>query len=110
VIDATGAPNLMGQSIQYARHGGTVLLFGVPPSGSILEMDAFMIFRKGLKILSSFTSLRNSIQAVDLLNKGKIQVSPLISHRLPLEELGKGLDILETRQPGVKKVMIFPNG
>ncbi|MEW5815886.1 MAG: alcohol dehydrogenase catalytic domain-containing protein [Spirochaetota bacterium] len=33
VIDATGVPDVMGKSIHFARKGGKVLLFGVPPQG-----------------------------------------------------------------------------
>jgi len=109
VIDATGSVALMSQTIQFVRYGGTILLFGVPPSGAEMQIEAFPIFRKGLRILSSFTSLRNSFQAVELLQSGKVQVEPIISHRLPLSELENGIQILETRQAGVKKVMIFPN-
>ncbi|MGZ9223519.1 MAG: zinc-dependent alcohol dehydrogenase family protein, partial [Anaerolineales bacterium] len=87
VIDATGAIPVMNRSIDYVRMGGTVLLFGVPPSGKNLEMEGFKIFRKGLTVLSSFTSVRNSFQAVDLLQSGQIQVEPLISHHLPLQDL-----------------------
>lgn len=110
VIDATGVIPVMNRSIDFVRSGGRVLLFGVPPSGQKLELDAFKIFQKGLTILSSYTSVRNSIQAVDLLQTGKVKVEPLISHRLPLEKLLPGLELMEKRDPSVKKVMILPNG
>jgi len=109
VIDATGAIPVMNRSIDYVRMGGTVLLFGVPPSGKNLEMEGFKIFRKGLTVLSSFTSVRNSFQAVDLLQSGQIQVEPLISHRLPLQELPHALELIESRDPAVKKVIVQPN-
>jgi threonine dehydrogenase-like Zn-dependent dehydrogenase len=109
VIDATGAIPVMNRSIDYVRMGGTVLLFGVPPSGKNLEMEGFKIFRKGLTVLSSFTSVRNSFQAVDLLQSGQIQVEPLISHRLPLQELPRALELIESRDPAVRKVIIQPN-
>jgi 2-desacetyl-2-hydroxyethyl bacteriochlorophyllide A dehydrogenase len=110
VIDATGAIPVMNRSIDFARMGGTVLLFGVPPSGKNLEMEGFKIFRKGLTVLSSFTSVRNSFQAVELLRSGQIKVESLISHRLPLEELPRALDLIESRDPAVKKVIVQPNG
>ena len=109
VIDATGAIPVMNRSIDYVRMGGTVLLFGVPPSGKNLEMEGFKIFRKGLTVLSSFTSVRNSFQAVDLLQSGQIQVEPLISHRLPLQDLPHALELIESRDPAVKKVIVQPN-
>jgi D-arabinitol dehydrogenase (NADP+) len=110
VIDATGAIPVMNRSIDYVRRGGTVLLFGVPPSGKNLEMEGFKIFRKGLTVLSSFTSVRNSFQAVDLLQSGQIRVEPLISRRLPLQDLPHALELIESRDPAVKKVIVQPNG
>jgi 2-desacetyl-2-hydroxyethyl bacteriochlorophyllide A dehydrogenase len=110
VIDATGAIPVMNRSIDFARKGGTVLLFGVPPTGRNIEMEGFKIFQKGLTMLSSFTSVRNSFQAVDLLQSGQIKVDALISHRLPLQELPHALELIESRDPAVKKVIVQPNG
>ena len=110
VIDATGSIPVMNRTIDFARMGGTVLLFGVPPSGRNIEVEGFKIFRKGLTVLSSFTSVRNSFQAVDLLQSGQVRVDPLISHRLPLQELPHALELIESRDPAVKKVIVQPNG
>ena len=110
VIDATGVIAVMNRAIDFARHGGTVLLFGVPPSGKNIELEAFKIFRKGLTLLSSYTSVRNSFQAVSLLQTGQVQVEPLISHRLPLKELPRALEMIESHDPTVKKVIMLPNG
>ena len=110
VIDATGVIALMNRAIDYVRSGGTVLLFGVPPSGKNLEMEAFKIFQKGLTLLSSYTSVRNSFQAVNLLQTGQIKVEPLISHRLPLKEMPEAIDLIERHDPKVKKIIMLPNG
>jgi D-arabinitol dehydrogenase (NADP+) len=110
VIDATGAIPVMQRSIDFARPGGKVLLFGVPPSGKDISIEAFKIFHKGLTILSSFTSVRNSYQAIDLLRSGRIRVDQLVSHHLPLEAFQRGIEIIEGGLEGVKKVQILPNG
>jgi len=110
VIDATGVIPVMSRAIDFVRSGGTVLLFGVPPSGLIMEIEAFKIFQKGLTLLSSFTSVRNSFQAVNLLRSGQINVKPLISHRLPLKEMANAIDMIERHDPQVKKVIMLPNG
>jgi D-arabinitol dehydrogenase (NADP+) len=110
VVDATGVPGVMSRTLDFARPGGKILLFGVPPAGQKMTIEAFPIFRKGLTILSSFTSLRNSYQALSLLQSGAIKVDKLISHRLPLEGLQKGIELIETSAELVYKVMILPNG
>jgi D-arabinitol dehydrogenase (NADP+) len=108
VIDATGAIAVMERSLDFARRGGSVLLFGVPPAGKRITLDAFQIFEKGLTVLSSFTSLRNSYQAVALLQTGQVDVSSLVSHRLPLEHFERGVELIESGQEDVKKVLILP--
>lgn len=108
VIDATGAIPVMERSLDFVRPGGTVLLFGVPPSGQKMSLDAFEIFHKGLKIVSSYTSVRNSYQAVALLQTGQIDTSGLISHRLPLSEFTHGVETIEQGKENVRKVMLFP--
>ena len=110
VIDATGAIPVMNRTIDYVRKGGRVLLFGVPPSGRNMELEGFKIFQKGLTLLSSFTSVRNSFQAVDLLQSGQVNVEALISHHLSLEEMPRALELIESRDPAVKKVLVHPNG
>jgi 2-desacetyl-2-hydroxyethyl bacteriochlorophyllide A dehydrogenase len=109
VIDATGALPVMSKTVAWARKGGMVLLFGVPPRGAELALDAFAIFEKGLTIRSSYTSLRNSYQAVDLLRSGVVNVSDLISHRLPLSRFEEGVQLIEQGLEDVKKVLIVPD-
>jgi D-arabinitol dehydrogenase (NADP+) len=109
VVDATGVPAVMEKTLASARSGGRVLLFGVPPRTAKITFDAFTIFRKGLTILSSYTSVRNSIQAVRLLETGKIDVSPLVSHELPLSGLRHGIELIEQGKEGVLKVLMRPD-
>jgi len=109
VVDATGVPALMARALGFARKGGKVLLFGVPPSKSTVSFEAFEIFRKGLTILSSYTSVRNSIQATRLLGTGRIDVASLVSHQLPLAEFRRGIELIESGADGVLKVIIRPD-
>ncbi len=108
VIDATGVIPLMKRTPGFARKGGKILLFGVPPKTNI-EFDAFTLFRKGLTILTSYTSVRNSLQAIDLLKNKRINVKALISHRLPLADFEHGVNLIKNKQEHVKKVIITPN-
>lgn len=109
VVDATGVILVMSRCSVYARPGGKVLLFGVPPSGERMTIEAFPIFRKGLTILSSFTSLRNSYQALDLIKQNRLTLDGLVSHRLSLEEFLDGINLIEDGLVDVRKVVISPN-
>jgi D-arabinitol dehydrogenase (NADP+) len=109
VIDATGAPAILSQAVRLARPGGRILMFGVAPQGKTATLEPFEVFRKGLSIHASFTSRRNSLQALRLIASGAVRVSDLISHRLAFGELEKGIGAIESRTENAMKVMIFPN-
>ena len=59
-------------------------------------------------ILSSFTSLRNSYQAVALLQSGQVDVLGQISHQLPLSDFERGVELIEKGRADAKKVLILP--
>lgn len=109
VVDATGAIPVMSRCPDFVRHGGKVLLFGVPSVGEKMTLDAFPIFRKGLTILSSFTSVRNSYQALALLKHQHISLDGIISHKLLLPEFQTGIELIEQGLDNVNKVIILPN-
>jgi D-arabinitol dehydrogenase (NADP+) len=108
VIEATGAPALVQVALNCVHPGGEVLLFGVPPQKSISEIEPFQLFRKGVSLHGSYTSLRNSYQALELLSTGRIRVDDLISHTLPLDEFGHGVSVIEKGAERVMKVMMVP--
>ena len=109
VVDATGAVEVMRRTLDFVRPAGSVLLFGVPPVGKPMEVEPFTIFKKGLSIFSSFTSVRNSYQAISLLQAGVIDYGGIVSHRLPLEDFERGVQIIEKGDEQVRKVVIRPN-
>ncbi len=110
VIDATGAPPVLSETVRLARPGGRILMFGVAPQGKTAAVEPFQIFRKGLALFGAYTSRRNSRQALELIRSGRVRVDDLVSHRLPLENLETGIRTVESRRENAMKVMIFPNG
>jgi threonine dehydrogenase-like Zn-dependent dehydrogenase len=53
--------------------------------------------------------VRNSYQAINLLRSGRIRVDGLVSHRLPLEDFQRGIEIIEQGIENVRKIQILPN-
>lgn len=106
VVEATGAPVLISEALRAARPGGQVLLFGVAPQGKMAQVEPFNIFRKGLSIHGSYTSVCNSSQALQLLQSGAVKLDDLITHRLPLSRFEHGVECLEQGREGVMKVML----
>ena len=47
-------------------------------------------------------------EILDLIAQGKIDTSPLITHRFPVSRIEAAYDVFENRKDGVIKVAIFP--
>lgn len=108
VCDATGVTLLMEETLNYVRPSGRILWFAVPHVDAKVTVPPFKMFDKEISIFSSYTSCRNSWQALHLLQSGRIRVEELVSHKLPLEEFEKGLKILETHSEPAMKILIIP--
>jgi D-arabinitol dehydrogenase (NADP+) len=108
VCDATGVSALMEKTVQFARPSGKILWFGVPHVDATVSLPPFRLFEKEIYIFASYTSCRNSWQALELLQKKRMNVKDLISHKLPLGDLEKGLNILQNHSEPVMKVLVMP--
>ncbi|KAF1302730.1 zinc-dependent alcohol dehydrogenase family protein [Enterococcus saccharolyticus] len=87
VIECVGRKETSEAAIATASKGANILLFGVPSPNTKLTIPAFDIFSKELKITSSFINPFTLSKAVHLLNQGKIQLAPLLSHKIQLESV-----------------------
>ena len=96
VADATGIPAVLEQGFHYVRPGGKVWVFGVAPDGATATFSPFDVFRKDLKIIGSFALNKTFHEAIALIQGGAIQVEPLVSHALSVQDFQKGLDLAES--------------
>lgn len=107
VIVATGARAAMEQGLQMAGLHGNVNLFAGSYPPPQLPLDPNLIHYKELTLTGSHHFTPFTFQrALKLLQYGLIQVKPLISHRLRLEQTAEGFDIV-AGQKGLK-VVVFP--
>lgn len=101
VIDAVG--NQLPKAIDLARRGGSVLLFGLRPNDT-QQVKQYSITRHDLSVIGAFVGLNPFVQTVQLLESGRIALSRLITHRLPLAELAHGVEFM--RSGAAMKVLI----
>jgi D-arabinitol dehydrogenase (NADP+) len=109
VTEATGAPKVISALPQYATPGGKILYYGVAPDDAKVEISPYEVFRRDLTILGSFSLLGTVPLALEWLASGRVQVKPIISHRLPIEDLKLALEYKD--HPGMngsQKVLIVP--
>ncbi|MEJ5247601.1 MAG: alcohol dehydrogenase catalytic domain-containing protein [Caldilinea sp.] len=101
VVDAVG--NQIDQAIRLARRGGQIILFGLRPHDNP-TVNQYTITRYDLTVHGAFVGLHPFAQTIQLLESRRIQPSILVTHRLPLTELMRGVELMRTQQ--AMKVLI----
>ncbi len=103
VIDAVG--NQFTTALDLTKRGGTILLFGMNEN-ALPQIKQIIIPRYELKILGSYISWFSFPQTVSILESGRVPVEKLVTHKLPLEKLYEGIELMK-RGEGIK-ILINP--
>ena len=87
VIVATSSLNALKDAVNFVRNGGTIVMFGVPSKGAIIDLDMSEIYSKGITIVSSYAASASDTRYAEMLiDNREINVSQLITHKYNLEE------------------------
>jgi 2-desacetyl-2-hydroxyethyl bacteriochlorophyllide A dehydrogenase len=95
VVDAVGSPEILQRALTYVRPRGKVWVFGVCTPDGRAAFVPYDVFRRDLSIVGSFAVCRTFQESIALIQNGAVQVEPLISHRLPLDQFVEGLELAE---------------
>jgi len=95
-IDAVGSPAASETAIESVRQGGTVVVFGIPPPRSKLELDSTRLVTSELDIKGSFIDRFTFPPAIELLASGRVDVRPLVTHAFRLDEAAKAFDAVSS--------------
>jgi L-iditol 2-dehydrogenase len=108
VIVCAPARDAQEESLRYARKGGAISLFASMPKGAAdITLDSRAIHYGELRIVGASDSRPEHVAgAVHLLAEGKIDVEPVITHRVPLSALLDGINLMKEKQS--LKVMVYP--
>ncbi len=101
VVDAVG--NQINSAITLARRGGNIILFGLRPHDNP-PVNQYTITRYDLNVIGAFVGLHPFAQTIALLESGRIAPRRLITHRLPLDALERGVALMRSGQ--AMKVLI----
>ena len=104
VVECVGRPETLEAAVRAACKGGQVLAFGVSSPSAEMRISPYEIFKKELTIKGSFINPHTHREAIELIRRGIVRLTPLISHRIGLSDVP---DVLR-RYPelGASKVMI----
>jgi L-iditol 2-dehydrogenase len=107
VIETAGLPEVWKLSVDLVRKGGTVVMFGGCPAGSEVLLDAGRVHYGELTIKGVFHHTPETVaRALRLLSEGAIDAGALITHRMPLQDTQKALEMVMAGE--AIKVAILP--
>jgi threonine 3-dehydrogenase len=110
VLEMAGAQRALDEGLQVLRKGGRLSAFGIPSDPVQLDLANGVVF-KGARILGINGRLMwdTWFQMAGLLRSGSLDPSPIITHRIPLDDFEKGFAALNAADRRVGKVVMYPD-
>jgi L-iditol 2-dehydrogenase len=106
IIVCTGAPKAFEQAIASVERSGTILCFATTEPDVELKVPINRFWRNSVTLMSSYAnSPLDAYLALSMLSSRVIDVNPLITHRLKLEETGLGFKLMTTSQESLKVII-----
>jgi S-(hydroxymethyl)glutathione dehydrogenase/alcohol dehydrogenase len=109
-FEATGNVAVMRQAVEAARMAwGLCTVCGVAGKGETLDIVPRLLITGRRVAGSSFGGVKGRDQVPELVDRymaGEIDVEPFISHRITLDEVNRGFELMEA-QAGIRSVIDF---
>ena len=87
VFECAGAVETFNIAQIIARRGGAIVVLGLTPEKTYVDFNPFQLVIKELRIQGSFLNPLTQRRAADLIGGGKLNLDPLISKVLTLDEV-----------------------
>lgn len=106
VIACAGAPQALRLATECVERGGTLLFFAPAPAGVDVPLPLFELWKDEVTIRTSYAaSPRDIAEAIELIRVGRVRVREMITHRLSLEEAGRGFELVVSARDSLKVVL-----
>lgn len=109
-FDCTGNVTVMRQALESAHRGwGQSIVIGVAPAGAEIATRPFQLVTGRVWKGSAFGGARGRTDVpkiVDWYMDGKIEIDPMITHTLKLEDINKGFDLMHSGE-SIRSVVIY---
>jgi len=117
VMEAAGTPFTCAQVLGLAAKGGKVVYLGIPYADVTIDRFNFeSIMRNELLVVGSWNSITGPYPGkawdttVHFMKEGKIDLTPIITHRYNLSEVEEVFKKVFKRDTLFGKIMFFPEG
>ncbi|MBO10919.1 MAG: alcohol dehydrogenase [Planctomycetaceae bacterium] len=106
VIECVGRPGVFNQAVDLVRHGGTVIAGGVCMAPDPIDHVLAYTKEPTVRFPATYTRSENEF-VMEMIEQGRIDPTPLISHTIPLDELPEAFEALR-RPTDQCKVVVNP--
>ena len=99
-FEAVGMGSTLEQALRMLSYGGVATMIGVPPVGAVADLDPSAFFRNTSTLMTTHGG--EGIPAQDfpvldsLYQSGRLDLDSMVTHTIPLSEMEKGFENLET--------------
>ncbi len=109
-FDCTGNVTVMRQALEACHRGwGQSIVIGVAPAGAEIQTRPFQLVTGRVWKGSAFGGARGRTDVPEIVEwymDGKIQIDPMITHILKLEEINKGFDLMHSGE-SIRSVVVY---
>jgi len=109
-FDCTGNVKVMRQALECAHRGwGQSIIIGVAGAGQVISTRPFQLVTGRTWKGTAFGGARGRTDVpkiVDWYMEGKIQIDPMITHLLKLEDINKGFELMHSGE-SIRSVVVY---
>lgn len=107
VLEMSGHPDAMRLGFEIIRTGGRASLLGIPSRPVEIDFARDIIF-KGVTVqgINGRKMYETWYQMEALLKTGRLDLSPVITHRLALADFAHGMELLQSGE--ASKILLYP--
>jgi threonine 3-dehydrogenase len=107
VLEMSGNARAIQDALHGLKPGGTVVLLGLPEKPVLMDLTRDVIFKAATLIgVNGREMFQTWLTMLELLDSGKLNIDFVITHRFPLEEFGKAIDLVASGHSG--KILLEP--
>ncbi|MDT7526463.1 MULTISPECIES: L-threonine 3-dehydrogenase [Pseudidiomarina] len=98
-LEMSGVPSAFSQMLETMNHGGKIAMLGIPPQSVAIDWN--QVIFKGLVIKGIYgrEMFETWYKMASLLQSG-LDLSPILTHSLPVADFQQGFDIMTSGQSG----------
>lgn len=105
-FEATGAPPALASLVRAIRPGGRIVQLGMMPPGEV-GVSVNMLMAQEIDLVGAFRFCEEFHTAVDWLVGDRIDVAPVMSAEMPMEEIGAAFEMAADRKRAIKVHLHF---